>query len=619
MDKLGQMRRLVAVENAEAEHADALAGLQAKFAELRPVVERVAAGDYSSKALSNVSTYVAEVDAAAHKTTDLYSTMTQTTTKTPIFIMLPLPLTSRQMGGWQPGNTMEVAVKIAEQLINEEQKLLPGYRLAADVFDDHCDDDLARRAMLQRYAASQDWIGIGGMGCASVCKALGIIGDALFLPVVSFECSQGEELSNQNEFPTFMRMGTRQQGMYQVVSKLRDQFGWTSLVIVHAGDTASSSVGQVMECRLSGHGEVCGPPAPAKAEWAQESAVRSSVFEIIKRKELPFGSIEAGEAVAAMTEQMSSAVGIMRAIKEEKDRLVFFIGPERQFRFLICASHVAAVHPGLTWISEGVKARSWWAETDEQMMALPGISRVDECTSDLIGSLYEGGINIAGLGSPLEAELDEPLDCFKGHTSRSLHSHISERLAEGYATLNDPNGTPVLHPHDDLINQVVDGMCSFSMMVRYMLFNRGRTIKQLKDLDKVEYNRVVQYMKTSLNYRGASGHVKMSGNDLNNYLAVYQASGNSSHLAGYILAEETDRADSIDGLAVSVNLSWSTGLMNNSWEEAPADAAEAKGESFPILAVVIPVLVLFFCAIICYAIFTSRRVSGGSDKNSNLA
>merc|ERR1719296_641968 len=170
------------MDDAEAEHAEALAELQEKFAQLKPVVDRVVAGDYSVEKLVNVSTYAAAVDAAAHKTTDLYSTMTQTTTKTPIFIMLPLPLTSRQVGGWQPGNTMQVAAKIAEQIINEEQILLPGYRLAADVFDDHCDDDLARRAMLQRYAASQDWIGIGGMGCSGVCKALGIIGDALFLP-----------------------------------------------------------------------------------------------------------------------------------------------------------------------------------------------------------------------------------------------------------------------------------------------------------------------------------------------------------------------------------------------------------------------------------------------------
>merc|ERR1719221_1214205 len=101
--------------------------------------------------------------------------MTQTTTKTPIDIMIPLPLT----GTWAPGPTMKIATEIAQDLINTQQELLPGYRIVSEFFDDECDPDRSNRAMLQQFANSEEWIGVGGLGCSSVCKSLSVIAASL--------------------------------------------------------------------------------------------------------------------------------------------------------------------------------------------------------------------------------------------------------------------------------------------------------------------------------------------------------------------------------------------------------------------------------------------------------
>ena len=67
------------------------------------------------------------------------------------------------------------------------------------------------------------------------------------------------------------------------------------------------------------------------------------------------------------------------------------------------------------------------------------------------------------------------------------------------------------------------------------------------------------------------------------------------------------------------NWSWATGLENSSWTPAPDDDRGMEEESFPIMAIVIPILVVVFCGIICYAAYTARgggpaQTSGGSNQ-----
>ena len=53
----------------------------------------------------------------------------------------------------------------AEALINDQQLLLPGFRIQSKFRDDKCNGDRAVRIILEETATSDQWVGIGGLGC----------------------------------------------------------------------------------------------------------------------------------------------------------------------------------------------------------------------------------------------------------------------------------------------------------------------------------------------------------------------------------------------------------------------------------------------------------------------
>lgn len=118
------------------------------------------------------------------------------------------------------------------------------------------------------------------------------------------------------------------------------------------------------------------------------------------------------------------------------------------------------------------------------------------------------------------------------------------------------------------------------------------------------YRRMVNYMKNSLRFRGASGMVDIVKNDYPNHLAIWQVRGNESARVGVV---------TVDGVR---NLSSASGLRNDSWTPAPDDEVVEEDESFPVLAVVIPTLAFFFCGIVCYAAY-SGRAAVASRSNAN--
>ena len=81
---------VVAVE--ETQHLQAMQALWTQFTAIRPVVDRVLEGNLSSVALDNVTTYAAAVEVPIESATNLYSSMTQTATMTPINLLVPLPM-----------------------------------------------------------------------------------------------------------------------------------------------------------------------------------------------------------------------------------------------------------------------------------------------------------------------------------------------------------------------------------------------------------------------------------------------------------------------------------------------------------------------------------------------
>ena len=490
--------------------------------------------------ITTIESQLTSLKAALQGAHDLYSTMTLTD-MTPINVMMPIPIT----GSWNPGPTMKIAAERAQDIINQQQKLLPGYELVLDFFDDQCDADNANRGMLEKYASSDQWVGVGGMGCNSVCESLAVIAASLFLPVVSFECSEGDTLSDSNLFPGFTRVGTGRSKVPDMLMHLQVMFGWDHLAIISNSDLLY---------------------------YEQAELLQNSIPDF------------ASTIYSVSSNNFDAVVKVMTDLVALKRRIIYFFGDENLFRQVICASEVAGTLTGLTWISEGIRSRSWWSEDDANVIAQSPV-----CDGSLISDLYEGALVFTGVGEPLTAT-DVALDCYEDYTSSTLHAEIQSYFADGYPATS-PNRTAVDHPHDKVINYVVDGVCVFAKMVQGMLA-QGYAITDLRSPTETVYDAVVDEIKQNIEFQGATGAVTVSGNDVLNNFGVYQISGTSFTLAGF--------AD-ING---NINISASD-LHNSSWAEAPPDLVTSE-EEFPILAVVIPSLVLFFCAIVCCAACTGR-------------
>ena len=102
--------------------------------------------------------------------------------------------------------------------------------------------------------------------------------------------------------------------------------------------------------------------------------------------------------------------------------------------------------------------------------------------------------------------------------------------------------------------------------------------------------------KENVDFQGATGRVKVSGNDVPNNFGIFQVSGSTSSLVGI--------ADKYD------NVNMSSELSNSSWAAAPPDVV-AEEDEFPVLAVVIPSLILFFCFVICVSACMARARGKG--------
>ena len=155
-----------------------------------------------------------------------------------------------------------------------------------------------------------------------------------------------------------------------------------------------------------------------------------------------------------------------------------------------------------------------------------------------------------GLASPPLAQMDDKLSCFDDQTSRSINQYVKEQLQSGYPA-TDPNRTAISNPHDDFINLAVDGMCMFALTMERMLFHEQQTIDELRTPAEGTHLQIVSHIKQRLAFTGASGQVKVVGNDLPNTLAIWQAVGNTSTLVG------TAHADPVE-LDIVVEIDWGT-------------------------------------------------------------
>jgi ABC-type branched-subunit amino acid transport system substrate-binding protein len=222
-----------------------------------------------------------------------------------------------------------------------------------------------------------------------------------------------------------------------------------------------------------------------------------------------------------------------------------------------------------------------------------------ECSFDELAASYEGGINIVGLGRPQDANMEKPLDCFEGYSSRSFRTTLAKHLEHGF-----PEGdshTMVKDPYNDLKAHAVDAVCAIAFTVQ-TLREEGHTIGEIQKPNDEMYQKIVTTLKTKTKFEGASGHVEFDGNDRPNYLAIQQMSGTKYTEVGFVNAE---------------GLIWSMdgGASNASWTKEFPDPPEPE-PYFPwfLFQIVAPILIVTCpMCLACYKVLLNKGDSAGFD------
>jgi len=515
----------------------------------KPSLSSIGAGT-TDKVLSDLTNSSSSLEAEIEAAGALYTTVVSTTTKSPIDILFPLPLTGR----WNPGRTMKTAALIAQDIINEQQQILPGYEIFNHFRESKCDSDFAIRETLMGFASSDKWVALGGMACDTVCSSLAIISASTFIPTISYGCS-GESLSDTTIFPDFLRLGTKTTAKKLVITHFAELFEWKHISVV-SGDPG---------------------------------LYRQPAMKLIA--DLKLEGISA-EYSSALDTDWDATKSMVSNLITNKYRQVFFMGSDQFFRKVLCACKVVGMTTGMTWISDDLRRRSWWTVDDPEVMKLDAT-----CTGAVMNEFLAGAINIAGLGAPLDADSDKPLDCFGGHTSRTFRQLVKNGLQSGYSrahSADDSNVTDTKEerPFDEMIGIVADGTCAVAKAVRYML-DSGYEASQLRTPSSPVYAAMVKYMRTSLNFAGVSGDFEFKGNDKPGYLGIFQVEGNHSVLVGHV-----------DPNGINISTGFHYGLRNESWTAAPPDKVDTE---FPWVVIPATFIGVWQCGAIFLGLWRSRQ------------
>eukprot|EP00929_Paragymnodinium_shiwhaense_P086904 TRINITY_DN4727_c0_g1_i3.p1 TRINITY_DN4727_c0_g1~~TRINITY_DN4727_c0_g1_i3.p1 ORF type:complete len:460 (+),score=83.39 TRINITY_DN4727_c0_g1_i3:122-1381(+) len=211
----------------------------------------------------------------------------------------------------------------------------------------------------------------------------------------------------------------------------------------------------------------------------------------------------------------------------------------------------------------------------------PSAMSAADCSQQEIADAYEGGINFAALGQPMPEDMTKPLTCFPGQTAQSFLGLLDEHLAKGYPAGNTP--TKVDAPYQNIKAQAVDGVCVFAYALKHLM-DKGYTIEQLRRPDADLYDTFLEFIKTEMDFVGASGRVKFSGNDRPSSLAIQQVLQGSHVTVGTIDWNST----------VDLRLDGDGSVSNESWQPAHPDPAPASG-NFPYMAFQIGIPLVCIC------------------------
>merc|ERR1719217_914345 len=515
---------------------NALADLRRAWDIMKPALEKVAVQYKEDGEPPSATDLIVAADAAkavykdGHKADALYTSASRTTTSIPLDVLTPLPLT----GPWAAGRTMRTAALVAQDMINYQQIVMPGFAIYNNFFDDKCDSQEGMRLVLQESASvTTDYVALGGMGCTEVCASANFAAASMNMPFLSYECS-GRKLSSETDYEGFTRMGTPLVQAAEMLEKLVTQYSWANVAIVSADPTV----------------------------WREQVEYYQNAL------------LEAGVATnyySSFDTSIDETIAMVANLVADKRRVVLLLGHEGFMRRVICGTRVADANLGLAWLYEGIQSDKWWVADDNSLIAAQ-----PDCTGVAITESFQGAINFAGLGKALPTEEELPLDCFEGHTSKTFLELTVQHLHEGYPDAGD-NETQVHRPHMELIGHSADGVCALAKAMSHFLIDH--TVDDLRNPSTEFYHDFITYLKEGMAFQGVSGWVNFTGNDKPETVAMKQVRGEEFVTIGLAFPNGT------------MDMAMNGGLANDSWTAAKDDVEE----SFPWLVFKILTPLLCVC------------------------
>jgi hypothetical protein len=289
---------------------------------------------------------------------------------TPISILSALPLT----GAWDAGKTMRLSARVAEDIINTDQVLLPGFAVTHVFFDDKCDPTESTQIVLEQMKSLIKYVALGGSGCTAVCAGTAFVASSIGLPYLSYECS-GPELSDTSLYPDLTRFGTVTTPKVDVIAEIGNDFAdWTHVAVISGDPGVYRTPGEKLMADLTEKG------LPSSYGFAYE-------------------------------EPWQDIVNLVDSLRMLKRRVIFVMGTESYFRKIICASMVVAANKGIVWLSEGAWRETWWQKRDLIIDTLQTWVTQDSKRIDMAEALVEFKKGWIAIGTTDEerAKLLQPL------------------------------------------------------------------------------------------------------------------------------------------------------------------------------------------------------------------
>merc|ERR1719217_1413452 len=207
---------------------NALASVRENWNKMKPALEKIAENYAEDQEAPSATELVTAADLGKpvykvmHHADALYTTASRTTTSIELDVLTPVPLT----GPWTAGRTMRTAARVAEDMINYQQRVMPGFAIRNNFFDDKCDSQEGMRLVLQESASvTTDYVALGGMACTEVCASANFAAASMNMPFLSYECS-GRKLSSTVDYEGFTRMGTPLVQSMDMLDKIVEQYKW---------------------------------------------------------------------------------------------------------------------------------------------------------------------------------------------------------------------------------------------------------------------------------------------------------------------------------------------------------------------------------------------------------